>query len=94
MNSLDRKDDTTMTFLKQAQKVAEQDKATQFFMDTEAKAAPSADEQQKKKRTRRVSLLLTDSVFQKLEKVTTEKGVSKNAYIAMAIDAYFKAEQQ
>ena len=38
-----------MTFLKQAQKVAEQDKATQFFMDTEAKAAPSADEKKNKK---------------------------------------------
>ena len=83
-----------MDFLKQTQKITEQDKATQFFMDTEGKEAPAADEQQNKKRTRRVSLLLTDSVFQKLEKVTTEKGVSKNAYIAMAIDAYFKAEQQ
>ena len=94
MNLLVRKDDTTMDFLKQTQKITEQDKATQFFMDTEGKEAPAADEQQNKKRTRRVSLLLTDSVFQKLEKVTTEKGVSKNAYIAMAIDAYFKAEQQ
>ncbi|MGM9568845.1 MAG: hypothetical protein ACI3XC_02065 [Phascolarctobacterium sp.] len=83
-----------MTFLKQAQKVAEQDKATQFFMDTEGKEAPVINEQQNKKRTRRVSLLLTDSVFQKLEKVTSEKGVSKNAYIAMALDAYFKSEQQ
>lgn len=83
-----------MTFLKQAQKIAEQDKATQFFMDTESKKAPTADEQQSKKRIRRVSLLLTDSVFEKLEKVTTEKGVSKNAYIAMALDAYLKAEQQ
>ena len=63
-----------MTFLKQAQKVAEQDKATQFFMDTEGKEAPAADEQQNKKRTRRVSLLLTDSVFQKLEKSAAEKG--------------------
>ena len=83
-----------MTFLKQAQKVAEQDKATQFFMDNEVKAVPTMDEQQNKKRTRRVSLLLTDSVFQKLEKITAEKGVSKNAYIAMALDAYFKVEQQ
>ena len=82
-----------MTFLKQAQKVAEQDKATQFFMDNEVKAVPTTDEQQNKKRTRRVSLLLTDSVFQKLEKITAEKGVSKNAYIAMALDAYFKAER-
>ena len=82
-----------MTFLKQAQKVAEQDKATQFFMDNEVKAV-HADEQQNKKRTRRVSLLLTDSVFQKLEKVTAAKGVSKNAYIAMALDAYFKSEKQ
>lgn len=83
-----------MTFLKQAQKIAEQDKATQFFMDTEANVAPEAYEQQNKKRTRRVSLLLTDSVFQKLEKVTAAKGVSKNAYIAMALDAYFKSEKQ
>ena len=83
-----------MTFLKQAQKVAEQDKATQFFMDTEANVAPATDEKKNKKRTRRVSLLLTDSVFQKLEKETTEKVVSKNAYIAMALDAYFKSEQQ
>ena len=83
-----------MTFLKQAQKVAEQDKATQFFMDNEVKAVPTMDEQQNKKRTRRVSLLLTDSVFQKLEKVTAAKGVSKNAYITMALDAYFKSEQQ
>lgn len=83
-----------MDFLKQTQKITEQDKATQFFMDTEGKEAPAADEQQNKKRTRRVSLLLTDSVFQKLEKITAEKGVSKNAYIAMALDAYFKAEQQ
>ena len=93
MNSLDRKDDTTMTFLKQAQKVTEQDKATQFFMDKEGKEAPATDEQQSKKRIRRVSLLLTDSVFEKLEKVTAEKGVSKNAYITMALDAYFKSEQ-
>ena len=94
MNLLVRKDDTTMDFLKQTQKITEQDKATQFFMDTEGKEAPAADEQQNKKRTRRVSLLLTDSVFQKLEKITAEKGVSKNAYIAMALDAYFRAEQQ
>ena len=82
-----------MDFLKQTQKITEQDKATQFFMDTEGKEAPAADEQQNKKRTRRVSLLLTDSVFQKLEKVTAAKGVSKNAYITMALDAYFKSEQ-
>ena len=94
MNLLVRKDDTTMDFLKQTQKIAEQDKATQFFMDTEGKEAPAADEQQNKKRIRRVSLLLTDSVFQKLEKITAEKGVSKNAYIAMALNAYFKSEQQ
>ena len=93
MNLLVRKDDTTMDFLKQTQKITEQDKATQFFMDTEGKEAPAADEQQNKKRTRRVSLLLTDSVFQKLEKVTAAKGVSKNAYITMALDAYFKSEQ-
>ena len=83
-----------MDFLKQTQKITEQDKATQFFMDTEANVVPAADEQQNKKRTRRVSLLLTDSVFQKLEKITAEKGVSKNAYIAMALNAYFKSEQQ
>lgn len=83
-----------MDFLKQTQKISDQDKATQFFMDTEGKEAPAADEQQNKKRTRRVSLLLTDSVFQKLEKITAEKGVSKNAYIAMALNAYFKSEQQ
>ena len=94
MNLLVRKDDTTMDFLKQTQKITEQDKATQFFMDTEGKEAPAADEQQNKKRIRRVSLLLTDSVFQKLEKITAEKGVSKNAYIAMALNAYFKSEQQ
>ena len=83
-----------MHFLKQVQRVTEQDKTTQFFMDTEGKEAPATDEQQNKKRIRRVSLLLTDNVFEKLEKVTTEKGVSKNAYITMALDAYFKAEQQ
>ena len=83
-----------MTFLKQAQKIAEQDKATQFFIENEGKAVATMDKQQSKKRIRRVSLLLTDSVFQKLEKVTAEKGVSKNAYIAMALDAYFKSEQQ
>ena len=94
MNLLVRKDDTTMDFLKQTQKIAEQDKATQFFMDTECKEAPAADEQQNKKRTRRVSLLLTDSVFQKLEKSAAEKGLTKNAYIITALDAYFKSEQQ
>ena len=83
-----------MDFLKQTQKVTEQDKATQFFMDTKATEVPSLDEQQSKKRIRRVSLLLTESVFEKLEKVTAQKGVSKNAYIAMALDAYFKTEQQ
>lgn len=83
-----------MDFLKQTQKIAEQDKATQFFIENEVKAAHADDEQQNKKRTRRVSLLLTDSVFQKLEKVTAAKGVSKNAYIAMALDAYFKSEKQ
>ena len=94
MNLLVRKDDTTMDFLKQTQKIADQDKATQFFMDTEGKEAPAADEQQNKKRTRRVSLLLTDSVFQKLEKSAAEKGLTKNAYIITALDAYFKSEQQ
>ena len=94
MNLLVRKDDTTMDFLKQTQKIADQDKATQFFMDTEGKEAPAADEQQNKKRTRRVSLLLTDSLFQKLEKSAAEKGLTKNAYIITALDAYFKSEQQ
>ena len=94
MNLLVRKDDTTMDFLKQTQKIAEQDKATQFFMDTEGKEAPAADEQQNKQRTRRVSLLLTDSLFQKLEKSAAEKGLTKNAYIITALDAYFKSEQQ
>ena len=94
MNLLVRKDDTTMDFLKQTQKITEQDKATQFFMDTEGKEAPAADEQQNKKRTRRVSLLLTDSLFQKLEKSAAEKGLTKNAYIITALDAYFKSEQQ
>ena len=94
MNLLVRKDYTTMYFLKQTQKIADQDKATQFFMDTEGKEAPAADEQQNKKRTRRVSLLLTDSVFQKLEKSAAEKGLTKNAYIITALDAYFKSEQQ
>ena len=83
-----------MDFLKQTQKIAEQDKATQFFMDTEGKEAPATDEQQNKKRTRRVSLLLTDSLFQKLEKSAAEKGLTKNAYIITALDAYFKSEQQ
>ena len=83
-----------MDFLKQTQKITEQDKATQFFMDTEGKEAPAADEQQNKKRTRRVSLLLTDSLFQKLEKSAAEKGLTNNAYIITALDAYFKSEQQ
>lgn len=81
-----------MDFLKQTQKIAEQDKATQFFMDTEGKEAPATDEQQNKKRTRRVSLLLTDSLFQKLEKSAAEKGLTKNAYIITALDAYFKQQ--
>lgn len=84
-----------MSFLKQAQKAAvqpEQDKPTQFFIDNENTKTPASG--QGKKRVRRVSLLLTDSVFQKLEKITSEKGVSKNAYITMALTDYFKAEQQ
>ena len=51
MNLLVRKDDSTMDFLKQTQKIAEQDKATQFFIENEVKAAHADDEQQNKKRT-------------------------------------------
>lgn len=64
----------------------EGDSATKFFIET--KTATKA----KQKKNCRVSVILNESLFEKLNQVTAAKGVSKNAYIIMALDEYLKNE--
>lgn len=65
----------------------EGDSATKFFIETKTATKPETKAKQK-----RVSVILNDTLFEKLSKVTKEKGVSKNAYIIMALDEYLKNE--
>lgn len=65
----------------------EGDSATKFFIETQTATKPETKAKQK-----RVSVILNDTLFEKLSKVTKEKGVSKNAYIIMALDEYLKNE--
>ena len=69
----------------QKNKKNESDAATKFFTETKPATAPETKAKQK-----RVSVILNDTLFEKLSKVTKEKGVSKNAYIIMALDEYLK----
>ena len=71
----------------QKNKKNESDAATKFFTETKPATAPETKAKQK-----RVSVILNDTLFEKLSKVTKEKGVSKNAYIIMALDEYLKNE--
>lgn len=63
------------------------DSATKFFIETKPEAKAETKAKQK-----RVSVILNDTLFEKLSKVTKEKGVSKNAYIIIALDEYLKNE--
>lgn len=69
------------------QKTNDADSATKFFIETKPATKPETKAKQK-----RVSVILNDTLFEKLSKVTKEKGVSKNAYIIMALDEYLKNE--
>ena len=71
----------------QKNKKNESDAATKFFTETKPATAPETKAKQK-----RVSVILNDTLFEKLSKVTKEKGVSKNAYIIMALSEYLKKE--
>ena len=71
----------------QKNKKNESDAATKFFTETKPATAPETKAKQK-----RVSVILNDTLFEKLSKVTKEKGVSKNAYIIMALSEYLKNE--
>ena len=71
----------------QKNKKNESDAATKFFTETKPATAPENKAKQK-----RVSVILNDTLFEKLSKVTKEKGVSKNAYIIMALSEYLKNE--
>ena len=67
-------------------KTTEGDSATKFFIET--KTATKA----KQKKNCRVSVILNESLFEKLNQVTAAKGVSTNAYIIMALSEYLKNE--
>ena len=71
----------------QKNKKNESDAATKFFTETKPATAPETKAKQK-----RVSVILNDTLFEKLSKVTKEKGVSKKADIIMALDEYLKNE--
>ncbi len=66
------------------------DAATKFFIET--KPETKAETKTKQKKNCRVSVILNESLFERLNQVTKEKGVSKNAYIIMALDEYLKNE--
>lgn len=68
------------------QKTNDADSATKFFIETKP------DTKTKQKKNCRVSVILNESLFEKLNQVTKAKGVSKNAYIIMALDEYLKNE--
>lgn len=70
------------------QKTNDADSATKFFIETKT----AATKPETKAKQKRVSVILNDTLFEKLSKVTKEKGVSKNAYIIMALDEYLKNE--
>ena len=70
------------------QKTNDADSATIFFIETKT----AATKPETKAKQKRVSVILNDTLFEKLSKVTKEKGVSKNAYIIMALDEYLKNE--
>lgn len=70
------------------QKTNDADSATKFFIETK----PTDTKAETKAKQKRVSVILNDTLFEKLSKVTKEKGVSKNAYIIMALDEYLKNE--
>lgn len=74
----------------QKNKKNESDAATKFFTETKPATAPETKAKQKK--NCRVSVILNESLFEKLNQVTAAKGVSKNAYIIMALSEYLKNE--
>lgn len=65
------------------------DPTTKFFTENEAATNTT---KAKQKKNCRVSVILNESLFEKLNQVTKAKGVSKNAYIIMALDEYLKNE--
>ena len=69
------------------QKTNDADSATKFFIETKP-----TETKTKQKKNCRVSVILNESLFEKLNQVTKEKGVSKNAYIIMALSEYLKNE--
>lgn len=69
------------------QKTTDADSATKFFIDTKP-----TDTKAKQKKNCRVSVILNESLFERLNQVTAAKGVSKNAYIIMALSEYLKNE--
>lgn len=73
----------------QKNKKNESDAATKFF--TETKTATNTTKAKQKKNCR-VSVILNESLFERLNQVTAAKGVSKNAYIIMALSEYLKNE--
>ena len=77
-----------MDFKNKMQKKSQtEDAATKFFTSDVYQPAQTVAQ-----KNRRVSLILNENLFQKLEKITEEKGVSKNAYITMALDDFLKNE--